>query len=419
MASIEKRTRSGQTRWYARYRDPSGEQKVKVFDRKTDAERFLVGVEGSKLAGSYIDPALARITVGEWADRWLAGQAHLKPSTYERYASAIRKHIQPRWKNVELARVTHADTQAWVSALAESASRGRKADQAADEPVSTLASATVRKTFRVFSMIMALAVKDGRLVRNPAAGVNLPRVVVAERRYLTAGQVDALAEACASGGPEVVSKYRRASERYRDDYRLIVLFLAYTGLRFGELAALRVRRLDFLRRRATVAESVTPVHGRGMVWGTPKAHESREVPIPKFLLQDLARHVAGRSPEDLVFPGGRSGGPLRAAVFRRGGFDAAAAAIRMPDLHPHELRHTAASLAIAAGADVKVVQQMLGHASAAMTLDVYGHLFGDRLDTVAEAMDALRTASIAAPPSASTSSAVLNLDRAREAADRR
>jgi len=73
-------------------------------------------------------------------------------------------------------------------------------------------------------------------------------------------------------------------------------------------------------------------------------------------------------------------------------FDDAAQAIGVRGLHPHELRHTAASLAIASGADVKVVQQMLGHASATMTLDTYGHLFEDRLDEVGNAMDAARTA---------------------------
>ena len=79
MASIEKRQRAGQTRWYARYRDPTGRQRVKVFDRKLDAERYLTTVESAKLVGSYVDPALARLTVGEWTGRWLAGQAHLKP----------------------------------------------------------------------------------------------------------------------------------------------------------------------------------------------------------------------------------------------------------------------------------------------------------------------------------------------------
>jgi integrase len=209
--------------------------------------------------------------------------------------------------------------------------------------------------------------------------------VASERRYLTHEEVHALAEALAK--PADVSKHRRLDERENRAQQLIVLFLAYTGVRFGELAALRVRRLDLLRRRAIIAESVTVVQGRGQVWGTPKGHEQREVPIPRFLIADLAEHVRGNRPDDLVFTGVRGGGALRAAVFRRAGFDKAAEAVGIPGLHPHELRHTAASLAIASGANVKVVQQMLGHKSATVTLDQYGHLFGDDLDTIADRLD--------------------------------
>jgi integrase len=136
-----------------------------------------------------------------------------------------------------------------------------------------------------------------------------------------------------------------------------------------------------------IIESVTLV-GAKQVWGTPKGHERREVSIPRFLIGELAKHCEGRARDDLVFTGIRGGKALRAPIFRRAAFDRAAAAIGMPGLHPHELRHTAASLAIASGANVKVVQQMLGHKSAAMTLDQYGHLFGDQLDEIADAMDA-------------------------------
>lgn len=113
--------------------------------------------------------------------------------------------------------------------------------------------------------------------------------------------------------------------------------------------------------------------------------EKREVPIPRFLVDQLAEHVRGKAPDDLVFAGVRGGGALRGPIFRRAAFDRAAEAIGMPGLHPHELRHTAASLAIAAGADIKVVQKMLGHKSATMTLDQYGHLFDDRLNAAAHA----------------------------------
>lgn len=279
MASIEKRIRDDRVRWYARYRAPDGRQLSRSFDRKADAQRFLTGIESSKLTGSYIDPALARLTVGEWSARWLDGQVHLKPSTRERYAGILREHISPWWAGVRLADVTHSAVQAWVSGLAAQ----RQA-------------ATVRKVHRVLSQILASAVKDGRLVRNPAAGVNLPRVVAAEQRYLTHEQVHSLASAC---GP----------------YGLVVLFLSYTGVRWGEMAALRVGRLDLMRRRADIAESVTLVRGV-QTWGTPKGHERRSVPIPRFLVDDLARHIARKAPGELVFTGAK-GGALRAAVFRR------------------------------------------------------------------------------------------------------
>lgn len=356
MASVEKRTRGGTLRWYVRYRDPAGLQKTKTFDRRVDAERYLTGVESAKLGGTYIDPARARVTVGEWAPKWLDGLSHLKPSTRERYEGILREHILARWGTVRLADVTHADVQTWVRQLG-----------------AALSPASVRKVHRVLSLVLALAVKDGRLVRNVAIGVSLPRVVTAERRYLTHEQVHELAAVC---GP----------------YRLVVLFLAYTGVRFGEMAALRVGRVDFLRRRALVAESVTLVAGV-QTWGTPKGHERREVPLPRFLVEELAGHVTGKDREDLVFLGER-GAVLRAQVFQRAAMTAAATEIGVPGLHPHELRHTAASLAIASGADVKVVQQMLGHKSAVMTLDLYGHLYGDRLDEVANALDVAARAAV-------------------------
>jgi integrase len=168
-----------------------------------------------------------------------------------------------------------------------------------------------------------------------------------------------------------------------------VLFLAYTGVRFGEMAALCVKNLDLLRRRAMITQSVSEVRGRA-VFSTPKNNQSRSVPIPRFLVDDLAAHLASRAADEFVISASR-GGVLRACNFRRGGFDPAVASAGLAPLTPHALRHTAASLAIAAGANVKVVQTMLGHKSATMTLDLYSPLFADQLDEVADAMDAART----------------------------
>lgn len=364
MASIAKRTDG---RWRARYRDARGREHSRHFARRIDAQRWLDSVTAAVQTGTYVDPALGKITVAEWTGRWLAAQAHLKPSTYERYAGVVRTHVVPEWGQLALADVTHADVQGWVSRLAAAKS-----------------ASTARKAHRTFSLILSLAVRDGRLVRNPADGVGLPRETQTDRMYLTHEQVRELAAACASPDP-TVAKRRAERGHAAADYELVVLFLAYTGVRFGEMAALRVRRLDPLKRRIEIAEAVTSVNG-ALVWGTPKGHARRWVSVPRFVAERLGEHVAGRAPDALVFTSPQ-GEALRAGNFRRDVFTPAAERVGLVGLVPHGLRHTAASLAIAAGADVKVVQVMLGHKSATMTLDLYGHLFDDRLDEVADALD--------------------------------
>ena len=161
--------------------------------------------------------------------------------------------------------------------------------------------------------------------------------------------------------------------------------LAYTGLRWGEAAALKVHRVDLARRRLDIAESVTEVRGV-LTWGTPKDHQRRVVPLPGSLVPALSEQIRGKARDALVFPA-PEGGVLRNGNFRRRFFDPAVQAAGLSGITPHDLRHTAASLAIAAGANVKAVQRMLGHASAAMTLDVYAGLFGDDLASVADRLD--------------------------------
>jgi integrase len=165
-----------------------------------------------------------------------------------------------------------------------------------------------------------------------------------------------------------------------------VLVLGYCGLRWGEAAGLRVHRVDTMRGRLEIAEAVSDVNGQ-LIFGTPKSHQSRSVPVPGFLRDRLAEHLAGMDRDSLVFTAHR-GGTLRSGTFRRSVFDPAARAVGLEGFVPHELRHTAASLAIASGASVKGVQAILGHASATLTLDRYGHLFGDELDAVADRIDA-------------------------------
>jgi integrase len=351
-----KQTQAGT--WEARLRGPDGRERSKTFRTKLLAERWER--EARTDAGRGVDPLPrgGNLLVSAWAETWLAAQAHLSASSRERSAGIVRTHILPRWEHRPLNRITHAEVQSWVS-----------------EMCATSAPASVRKVHGVLASMLDLAVRDKRLNANAARDVKLPRPVKATHRYLTHRQVEDLAAQL--GGREA----------------LLVRVLAYCGLRWGELAALRIADVDFLRRRISITRSVSDVNG-ALVWGATKTHQHRSVPVPRFLTEQLASICVGRDPTELLFPS-RSGSALRVKNFRRDCFDAAAARAGLEGLHPHELRHTAASLAIASGANVKAVQTMLGHAQASMTLDVYADLFPDDLDAVSEAMEQAREIALA------------------------
>ena len=234
MASVEKRLRDGKTTWMARWREPDGRQRKKSFARRADAERYLTTVQASLLHGAYVDPSSGKITLGAWAEQWSQSLSHLKATTRNRYLGILRLHIVPRWGRVPLASVSHADVVTWISRLSDQ-----------------LSPASVRYVHRIFSLLMELAVRDGRLSRNPAVGVPLPRIGRREPRFLSPSEVARLVDAAAESG-------------------LSLRVLALTGLRFGELAALRVGRIETVRGRLVVAESVTEIGGH-LVWSTPNA----------------------------------------------------------------------------------------------------------------------------------------------------
>jgi integrase len=353
MASIERRLVGGQERYLVRYRDPSGTQKARTFLAEKEAVDYEAEVRTDMRRGAYLDPQAGQMKVLAWSKRWIAAQGHLKPSTRTRYKGLLKVQILPKWGDYSLQDVDFLEVQGWVSDLTRSG----------------LSGSTVRQAHRVFSLLMDTAVKSKRLSVNPATGVRLPRPATPEKTFLTHEQVTDLANAAG-------------------EWRTVILVLSYCGLRWGELAALRVGRVDTMRRRINVAESVTEDVGR-LVWGDPKNHQQRSVPFPKFLVDGFDLLKAGKGPKDLLFTGAR-GGVLRNGNFRRAVFDDAAVKAGVKGLTPHDLRHTAASLAVSSGANVKALSRMLGHASAAMTLDVYAGLFDDDLDGVADRMDEAR-----------------------------
>lgn len=225
----------------------------------------------------------------------------------------------------------------------------------------------------VLAGILDVAVRDGRIGVNPARGLsNLPHHHWApRRRYLTHEQVFRLAAAV----PDAVRQ-------------TLILTLAYTGIRWGEAVALTVADVDMSRYRLRIYRTATEVEGQIAI-GAPKSWQARSVPFPAFLAPRLAAQISHGDSDALVFPAA-SGGflPRPDTAFRRPSWwNNALRDADLDHLTPHALKHTAASLAVSAGANVKALQRMLGHKSAAMTLDTYADLFEDDLNAVAERLN--------------------------------
>lgn len=165
-----------------------------------------------------------------------------------------------------------------------------------------------------------------------------------------------------------------------------MLLLAYCGLRWGEAIGLRVRDVEFLRRRITVSENAVQIGARHAV-GPTKGRKARSVPVPVFVLDELSAQCKDKAHADLVFSS-RDGRYLPPPKSSNGWFARAVKAAGVQAITPHDLRHTCASLAVSAGVNVLALQRMLGHTSAKMTLDTYADLFDDDLDPVAVTLHA-------------------------------
>jgi integrase len=356
-------------RWRARYVDDQGREHAKGFARKADAQRWLDSEVTAKFAtGTYVAPSAGRVTVADVYQSWFPAQSHISAKTAASRRSAWSSRVEPKWGDTLVVDVRTAAIRSWVASMVA---------EGTGTPI-------IENAFGVLRQVLGAAVEDRRIPRNPCDRVRLPKRKHSDRGYLSHTQVVALA-----------SVVQRQGE--------VVRFLAYTGLRWGEMAALRVQDFDMLRRRVNVSRSVT--ESGGLVWSTPKTWERRSVPFPAVLCDELAALMVGKGRDDLVFTDQRGGvlrnSNWRARVFRPAVAKCQAADETFPTITPHDLRHTAASLAVSAHANVKAVQRMLGHAKASMTLDIYADLFDEDLDDVADRLDAaiqaaadgLRTAS--------------------------
>lgn len=367
VGSVESYESRAGRRYRVRYRRPDNSQTDKRgFRTKREAESFLVTVETSKLRGEWVDPSRSRVRFAEIAEAWYGSKIRVKPTTRSGYRNSLDKHVLPAWGDVRIVDIDHAHVQSWVARLS-----------------TTLSASSTRQVYLVLSGVLAFAVRDGRLARNVAADVELPRLSKSDRLYLSHSQVHALADEMGV-------------------WATLVRFLAYSGLRWGEAVALRPADVDLENRIVHVRRAVADVRGI-MTWGSPKTHEQRAVPYPSLLDEGMQNHVVSGRKHDLVFAT-REGAVLRGGNFRSRVFAPAVARLHLaspggfPQITPHDLRHTAASLAISAGANVKILQRMLGHASAAMTLDVYADLFPEDLTSVSIALDRAARDSVVGKP---------------------
>ncbi len=359
-------------RWRVRYRTKDGRSASKgSFETKTAAEAWERKQSQAKADGTATLPSDLKLPLGPFIEAHVARTIRLSPSTIANRRAIAKTWVFHDWSEKKLGTITRADVNTWIERIT----------------VENAKPSTVQKAHGILLASLQRAVDSGAIAVNPAAGATLPRIEGREHRYLTHEQVLELANAIDPRSKTLIG------------------VLAYCGLRFGELSALRVERVDLGTRRLRITRSVTSVNGR-MEEGPPKFGKVRTVHYPEMFDAMIREQIEGKAQSELVFSAPR-GGLVRLDDWRPRTFADAKAKINaarleaaelvgfsfepFPDITPHDLRHTAVSLSVSAGANIKALQVMLGHSSASMTLDVYADLFSEDEENVAKALNAQAT----------------------------
>lgn len=347
-------TRRGSS-WQAAYRDPTGRERTRTFRRKVDAEDFLAQMRVDLTMGQWIDPRSRRVTFKDYAEKWRSVQIH-GHGTEVSVEQHLRLHVYPVLGDRPIGAIRPTEVQGLVRQLSEK-----------------LAPSTLAVVYGRVVAVFRAAVRDRIVAASPCVDIRLPRSPTkAVDEVLESDQVLALAAAVP----------RR--------YRAVVLCGAGLGLRPGELFGLATDRLEFLKRVVRVDQQLVRVRTKGVMLGPLKTSASyRSIPLPEVVGQAIAAHLQEwpSHPElGLIFTNER-GGAIQQYPFGAM-FEKARVKAGIPEwATPHDLRHFYASTLIRSGASIKVVQTRLGHASAKVTLDVYGHLFRDEDDRTRQAIE--------------------------------
>ena len=349
-------------RWQARVFTPDGERTaVGTYRTKADADRALRVVTADIVRGGYIDPRRGRVTFESYAVSWLEHRPNLRPRTREVYDGQLRRHLLPTFGAMELAKITGSVVRAWYT---EISGPGR------------LAQATVAKQYRLLKSIMATAVEDEMIPKNPwtIKGASIERS--AERPIASIAEVDRLVEL--------------AEPRMK----ALILMATYTALRFGELAALTRRYVDLDKGTVSVVASASEMKDGTRIIGEPKSWAGRRtVAIPAAIIPTLTDHLDRFSepgPDGVVFVGPK-GGPLR-----RGNFNNTWTPLRraagLDGLRFHDLRHTGNTLAAMTGASTRELMSRMGHSSVRAALG-YQHATVERERLIARKLSEMIAAS--------------------------
>ncbi|MFI7158631.1 tyrosine-type recombinase/integrase [Micromonospora chalcea] len=346
-------------RFQARYRDPDGTDRPAphTFATKTDADRWLTAVEADILRGTWRNPDLGRVALGDYLTEWIDHRPNLRPRTVDLYRWLYRRYIEPTLSTVLLSDLTPGMVRAWYAEL-----------------VAAGATATMTaKAYRLLHAVLVTAVDDELIRRNPCRIKGAGEHHTPERPVATIAQVLDIAS------------------RVPARFRALVLLAAFTSLRYGELAALRRSDIDPRCQTVTVRATLVEMSDGRMIFGPPKSAAGRRaVTIPAAIRPDLRRHLRDFTADDadaLIFTGAK-GAALRRSNFQKAaGWSASVAAAGLPGFHFHDLRHTGNTLAAGTGASLADLMARMGHGSTRAAM-IYQHATAERDKSIAGALSA-------------------------------
>jgi integrase len=331
--------------WKAAYRDRDGNEKSQTFSTKRDAQRWLDSITADLVKGTYVDPQDARITMREWANRWLDGYRSKRTSTV-RQAEVHLRRIVAKFGTRRLDSITPSDVKNWMVELQNEG----------------LSTSTIYALHSRLGQLYADAVLDKLVASSPVSRRTSPATPKQRPYVATTEQVWALHDAM----PE--------------HFRPVILLGAFAGLRLGEIAAIRVTDVDFMRGiiHPAIQYPAEELKTESSKW---------PIPIPQDLALELSRVPTKWGSRTLVV--GAFGRPVSPYTIEAAFRLAREAVPGLPEgFRLHDLRHYYASLLIASGLDVKTVQRRLRHASAKVTLDTYGHYWPDKDEAAVLAVSA-------------------------------